>query len=235
MKLRCSTLRRKIDSWITIQHLYIPALRLARTLDNNAQQNRSEVDVSCIPLHLLSSLVPSISCDSRLLIIEWKLRSAQASDALDDLCEALCIRAYLLIDKQRFQRGQIANTCSNNTIARSQTKVQSAAARYRAARLTFCALSRRLHVDDEWKTKLPELKDQDICGMAAEEDDLISAKKKRRKLPGGKDKVIASEGYNKLSWIWTHSGAGEQADGDALLSDGTLLAMLILYCTKFQL
>ena len=232
MKLRCSTLHRKIDSWIAIQHMYIPALRLARTLDDDAQQDRSEVAVSCIPLHLPSSLISSISCDSRLLIIEWKLRSAQASDALDDLREALRIRSYLLIDKQRFKRGQIANTRSNNTIARCQTKVQTAVARYRAARLAFCALSRRLHVDDDWKTKFPKLKDQDIRGMAAEEDDSTSAKKKRRKLPGGKDKVIASEGYNKLSWIWTHSGAGEQADGDALLSDGTLLPTLVLYDTN---
>lgn len=205
--------------------MYIPGLRLARTLDDDAQQSQREAAVSSISLHLPSSLNPSVPCDSRLLIIELKLRSAQASDSLDDLREALRIRSYILIDKQRFQRGQIANTRSNDVIARCQAKVQAAAARYRSARLAFCTLSHRLHVDEGWKTKFPILKDHDIRGMAAEEDDSASARKKRRKLPGGKDKVIGSEGHKKLSWIWTHSGAGEQANGDAILSDGAICSV----------
>ncbi|KAF8191381.1 hypothetical protein BJ912DRAFT_836073, partial [Pholiota molesta] len=134
-----------------------------------------------------------------LLNIEWKLRQAQASDALDDLRESLRLRSYVLIDKAWFQR-----------------KVKAAANRYQVARLALTGLAPRLGVQG-WERLVPELKNNDI--RPAESDDLEKDKKKRRKRPGGVEKDVPSEGNRMLSWIWRHAGVGDQMQGDGALHD----------------
>lgn len=208
--------------------MYIPGLRVMQTLADDAQQNQQEIATHSIPLFLPSGLPSTVTCDTRLLLIEWKLCSAQASDGLDDLCEALRVRSFILIDKKLHQRGQIANTRTNDVISRFQMKVNSAADRYRAARAALENLAYRLNVDDGWTEDYPILKEQDVQGMAAEEDDSAVARKKRRKLPGGKEKEVGSEGHKRLSWIWMHSGIGKQAEGDQGLTDGMLFLLFLI-------
>ncbi|KAF9544699.1 hypothetical protein CPC08DRAFT_616066, partial [Agrocybe pediades] len=97
-----------------------------------------------IPLHLPSALPPTADCDTRLREIEYQLRIGQCNDSLDDLRNQLCVRAYVMIDKKRFQRGQKANTRSNAAIDKIHEKVNSAASRYRTARKAVSFLASQL-------------------------------------------------------------------------------------------
>ena len=60
-----NTLRRKIDAWITIQQLYIPAVALLRSQDDSAEV--APVAVQDIKLYLPSTL-PRVSLCSVLFI-----------------------------------------------------------------------------------------------------------------------------------------------------------------------
>ncbi|KAF8958754.1 hypothetical protein BDZ97DRAFT_1668023 [Flammula alnicola] len=218
LKLRMSTLKRKIEAWIEVQHMYIPSLRMVRARAHDAMDEQLEIPAHEVLLRLPSSLTSTTPCDMRLLSIEWKLRQAQASDALDDLREGLRLRSYVLIDKARFQHGQVANTRANTIVVRCQAKVNAAANRYCAARSALAGLAPRLGVEG-WENLVPELKKGDIRAAAAEDDDSEKARKKQRRKPGGTEKEVASEGHRMLSWIWRHAGVGEQMHGDGALHD----------------
>ncbi|KAF8874887.1 hypothetical protein CPB84DRAFT_1853471 [Gymnopilus junonius] len=106
LMLRSNTLKRKIEAWIEIQHMYIPSLHLFRSRAADMRDSPTETPPQDIPLLLPSSIPGDIPCDYRLKHIEWRLRYAQCGDSLDDLRDALCLRSFILIDKSRFQRGQ---------------------------------------------------------------------------------------------------------------------------------
>jgi hypothetical protein len=118
-----------------------------------------------------------------------KLRHAQAYESLDSLRHYLQFRAYLYKFKDRFVRGQGANTRARNAINSVQAKIDAAAAEYRVAYGALSLLS-SLHdvLDFGWKNELLPLKDEDIR-------DLSEGKAERL----GKTQ---SEGRRTISWIW---------------------------------
>ncbi|KAF9472585.1 hypothetical protein BDN70DRAFT_909114 [Pholiota conissans] len=197
-KLRANTLRRKITSWMEVQQMYIPGLYLFRLrASESSDEDREETPVYEIPLCLPSSIIDRTSCDIRLLMLEWDLRYAQCMDSLDELRDSLCLRAYVLIDKKRFQRGQRANTRSQGIVNRIQAKINRAAIQYRTARSAIESLAKPLGKVG-WDTHLLVLKDNDVRSLSAEE-------------------TSTSEGRRNISWIWVHMvGKGSQEPDDRL-------------------
>lgn len=104
------------------------------------------------------------------------------SKALDDLCSQLQVRAHVFKFKDRFVRGQGANTRARNTLEGIQNKIDSAANEYRVAYDALCCLGSMLR-ETTWKKDFLPLKNEDIR-------DLSEGKKKQ------------SEGRREVSWIW---------------------------------
>lgn len=163
------------------------------------------------PLWLPSTVHRQVPCDARLEEIEWKLRFRQAHDALEELRQALRSRAYMLRFKDRFLRGQGANTRARNCLKSVDAKVKAAAAKYRAAHSALSELSRLLGKVG-WKGTLRCLEEEDIRSMTE----------------GGDE--CSSEGRRRLSWIWLMcgyiEGCSEGVEDDSEeLQDGALFSM----------
>ncbi|KAF8194573.1 hypothetical protein BJ912DRAFT_1030927 [Pholiota molesta] len=197
-QFKSNTLRRKIITWIEAQQMYIPGLYLIRLRANNTNdEGQEETPVYEIPLMMPSSIFHLTSCDIRLMQFEWDFRYAQSVDSLDDLRDILIMRAYVLIDKRRFQRGQRANTRSQGLVDRIQTELRRAATRYRKARAAIELLAKPLG-KIAWDKDLLPLKDEDIQSLSPDDQE-------------------ASEGHRTVSWIWMHAvGDGERSADDRL-------------------
>ena len=200
---------RRIDTWEKIQTLFIPgvaslreaAREKAETLHSDLLQRPQD-----FPLFLPSSIARSVSCNETLKQIEWKLREGQAHDALNELRQALRSKAYMLRFKDRFLRGQGANTRARNCLKNIDGKVLASASKYRAAYRALVVLGGLLNKVG-WKNQLRHLADEDIRSMTDGTDD------------------ARSEGRRKLSWIWLVCGYSEGAveDDDEGMQDGTYI------------
>ncbi|TFK58315.1 hypothetical protein BDN72DRAFT_782249 [Pluteus cervinus] len=188
-------LYRRIAQWIEVQERYIPSTYTLRQDEASAANSIKEPWET--PLFLPSSIPHSTPCDARLQDAEWRLRSAQAHTALDELRRTLRLRAYLYIDKDKSSRGQHQNTRSHSHIHRTQTKVDAAVAKYRAARASIASLA-SLYTGSDWKNEFPILKDEDIRSLE-------------------KKKAEPAEGRRKVSWIW-----GVLGDGDVTMENDEL-------------
>ncbi|KAF8066636.1 hypothetical protein FPV67DRAFT_1417508 [Lyophyllum atratum] len=220
LQTQSNILRRKIDAWIAVQHLYMPALATIRTRDAEADDHDSD-PTEDVSLYLPSALAhssshpralpssrlqaPVVPCDIRLREMEWELRNAQASDALAELRDGLRLRSYLYIDKDRFQRGQRHNTRSRGIIDRTEVKIAAAASKYRAARLAIEGLAPALDKVG-WEDAYPLLAREDIRAMG-EADPSVRVR------PG------PAQGRHRGSWIWTRLGDLEYKDDDLLQDD----------------
>ncbi|TFK59339.1 hypothetical protein BDN72DRAFT_873055 [Pluteus cervinus] len=191
-----NNLHRRIEQWIEVQERYIPSTESLRQDGTNPANSIRELWET--PLFLPSAIPSSVPCDPRLQDVEWRLRSAQAHSALDELRRCLRMRSYLFIDKDQFSRGQHQNTRSQGMIQRTNTKVNAAAAKYREARACLKSLS-RLYDGDDWKNRFPTLKDEDIRSLQADSEEKTKKKKKADD---------PSEGHRKVSWIWGALGDG---------------------------
>ncbi len=128
--------------------------------------------------------------DLKLLEQEWALREAQAHDALADIRGFLELRCHLYQVKDRWARGQGANTRAMSSIAGVQYKVDMAAQRYRAAHNVLASLSPRLRKDGEdWRRMLRVLEDGDLRHVSEEDD--------------------TTESTRTMSWIWKQQPAAE--------------------------
>ncbi|KAJ3007703.1 hypothetical protein NUW54_g3442 [Trametes sanguinea] len=179
---RQNILHRKIQSWADIQRLFMPCVQAARarlTEDSTTHQPHR------IPLLLPSAACHYFPCTQDILRQEWILHEAQAHDALDDIRSRLEVRYYMYHSKDRFARGQGANTRMNNSIQLLQAKLLGDAERYRAAYDALCRLSPQLNKNiSEWGTVLRPLQDSDIRHLAEGEDG------------------NPSESRRTTSWIW---------------------------------
>ncbi|KAF9543190.1 hypothetical protein CPC08DRAFT_649965 [Agrocybe pediades] len=202
--LRANALTRKIANWIDVQHLYAPGLQIHRqSLAANAPEREEEIPAYEIELFLPSRIPRHISYSTTLADIEFQLRYAQCSDALDDLRSALCLRAYVILDKARFQvqRGRRANTRSQGIVDRVQERVAAAAERYRKGREALVSLSGFLGKVG-WERDMLELKPEDV------RPDLVS------------------EGHRSVSWIWRQMGGDLDMDTEFRLHE----SMRIEWC-----
>ncbi|KAF8234662.1 hypothetical protein L208DRAFT_1434610 [Tricholoma matsutake] len=217
LQYRANTLQRKISSWISVQHLYIPGLHVLRERDDrHAPPNQPEEPVSNIRLYLPSAvnMTSKVACDARLQRIECDLRQAQAHDALHELRDNLRLRSHVYIDKDRFQRGQRQNTRSRGLLDRLEVKVSTAAAKYRAARHAISTLAPSLSRVG-WKVEFPVLNDSDIRGLTDSSTPIHSHPSEGQEAPKAKKNsktLHQSEGRRDITWIWKKLGTLDNSD-----------------------
>lgn len=157
-----------------------------------------------LSLWLPSAFPRHVPCDTKFQEIEWSLRYGQAHDALQELHQALRSRAYMLRFKDRFLRGQGANTRARNCLKSVDVKVDASAEKYRAAHRAMVTLSPLLGKVG-WQGTLRSLADEDIRSMTAGTDGQ------------------SSEGRRRLSWIWLICSYGDESamrDDEEDLQDG---------------
>lgn len=202
VQFRANALMQRIDAWTTVQTLYIPgvaSLQAQAALMNNAVQKPQDIS-----LWMPSAISRQVACDTKLEEIEWKRCIGQAHDALNELRHALRSCSYMLRFKDRFYRGQGANTRCRNSLKAVDAKVDASAAKYCAAYSTLLRLSTLLGKVG-WKNTLRPLHADDIRSMTEGINDL------------------PSEGQQRLSWIWLvcgYSESGMDVKGDEELQDG---------------
>lgn len=187
---RRNTLQRKIDGWISIQQLYMPQLLAYRK--HWVDTHSDVVHAEQIPLFLPSAISSDIQCSKKALEYEWRLRKAQAYDALESLRNRLCLRTHMYKFKDRFVTGQRQNTRARSTINYVEAKIQADAERYRSAYSALTVLGPLLGEEssiDDLKT----LSHEDIQGAS-------------QGVEG------SSEGTRRLSWIWMINGVGLDSD-----------------------
>jgi hypothetical protein len=178
---RTNALQRRIDSWTRYQQLYMPIVSTLRSSMNPSPGAPQTLKPQDFPLYLPSAL-NHLDCNHRLMKHEWKLRQAQAHNALSELRSHLRLRSHIYKFKDKNLRGQAASTRAQNLIARVEAKKDAAVVKYRRARQAIESLSCRL---DEvgWEATLRPLKHEDIRPMGDFTGD-------------------HTQGTRTISWIW---------------------------------
>ena len=198
IQLRSNALQHKIESWCKFQLLYCPAvatLHAPSPKDNSA----SSIKPHLLPLWLPSQINGRVSVDASLVNIEFKLWHAQAYESLDSLRHYLQVHAYLYKFKDRFIRGQGANTQAHNAINSVQAKIDATAVEYRAAYGVLLLLSSQVF-EFWWKNELLLLKDEDIHDLSEGKTEQLGKKQ--------------SEGRRTISWIWKTVPADDLKNDD---------------------
>jgi hypothetical protein len=193
-QLQSNALRRKIDAWKIKQQLYTPCVIALRNME--PQGSATPRPVYQIPLWLPSQIGFKSTFDKRLADIEWRLRVAQAYEFLDQMRNNLQIRAHLFRFKDRFVRGQTANTRARNAISTVQAHIDANVETYCAAYAALLSLGALLGKVG-WQAKLQPLADSDVREISEGEDGF-------------------SEGRRKLSWIWKTLGVVDMEANDEL-------------------
>ncbi|KAH9836221.1 uncharacterized protein C8Q71DRAFT_708478 [Rhodofomes roseus] len=183
---RANALRRKLEAWFKIQQVYIPGAENLRTIQLKKADIQNPAAFN-LPLLLPSAISSTLELATSLRDIEWRLRHAQAHDALSDLRKHLRMRSHLYQFKDRFVRGQHANTRARSVIDNVQHKVDEDADRYRRARAALLSLSCTLGKTG-WEETLKVLGERDVRGMTAGTEE--------------EEQEQQSEGNRTLSWIW---------------------------------
>jgi len=146
-----------------------------------------------LPLWLPSQIGTQIPFNTCLAELEWELQYSQAHNALNSLQKNLQMHAHLFKFKNKFVRGQSANTKARNALATIQAHVDASGDKYQAAHAALLSLGALLG-KLSWQTRFLPLTDADKRELTEAE-------------PG------VSEGKQKLSWIWkTTNVTGSAAD-----------------------
>lgn len=187
-----NTLFRRITQWREVQLAYMPAVAALLLKSGPILLNPDEDTVNTelaetIPLHLPSSLPPSLQNSPALLSLaekELRLRLGQADEALENIRQNRRTLSGLI----RFKKFNISgagnkpNTRFRTVVNRLQNRIQQAADTYRAAYNTLSLLQ----PEGEWKKRFQVLHAEDIRGPERQPDD-----------PTGQ-----SRGRYEASWIW---------------------------------
>lgn len=185
---RSNSLRRKIEAWITVQHLYMPAVAAQRI--RNDSLATSPVAVQDIELFLPSSSPSILAISSANLVkSEWEYRIAQAKETLDLLRGYLMVQSHMYRSKDCHSRGQRQQTRSLRLLSDVQAKITYSTKSYRFTYDVLKLLSMRV-IDPSWQNQLRPLLDSDIVGLSS------------------MDNMGGSEGRRRLSWIWKAEGTG---------------------------
>ncbi len=201
LRERQNALQRRIDGWRTIQQLFMPTVT---TLIEHPDDSPLPQDLA---LFLPSRACTQVVVPRVLLEQEWRLRQAQAYDALTDLRGHLEVRAYIYRYKDQQVRGQREGLRSNDIVHGIENKLKIDKLRYRAAYSALTTLAAALAKYD-WRGSLQPLNDSDIRHISAGDGS-------------------GSEGRKELSWIWHAGGTddnltSERASGN-LQEGGSVL------------
>ncbi|KZP31898.1 hypothetical protein FIBSPDRAFT_944525 [Athelia psychrophila] len=206
-----NSLYRKLKTWTDIQQLYMPEVFVLRAREERAGADSTrEVPSHDIALHLPSSLPLRTPASQKLVEYEFRLRMAQAFEALEEIRWHLRLRMHMYRYKDRHV-------------------VDASAMKYTRARNAPATLASRTGAVG-WDTQLQELSDEDI--RAFTDDSEKERECKGRKTAQGKKGNAAQkkaqalgEGHKTLSWIW--KVVGVQDDGN---DEGVQEALHIEWC-----
>ncbi len=216
---RRNILQARLNNWFTIQTVYIPVAQNLRAFPHGADARASrheeidghkeiddeldsaswsstDNDAEKVSLFLPSQLPVSLwstGCMPGLHEIELKLRIAQASDALEQMKQHLCVQSGFVTYKitQVSGPGQKANTRACSLLLQFREKVLRCSDSYR---ISHAALE-ILDPTGDWRGQLRPLLEGDVQGPNGKSpDDVIPAMSKRSRATG--------EGLRELSWIW---------------------------------
>ncbi|KAG1722176.1 uncharacterized protein EDB91DRAFT_1240244 [Suillus paluster] len=194
-----NTLRRRIDTWMRMQELYMLSLAALRVSKSSVSGSMTAAP-EAIKLWLPSQISRTAPCNSGLQAIEWKLQYAQGHDALRSLCSNLRAQTAILKYKDRNLRGQGANTRAQNTLKAVEARIGAAASTYEYAHKALVVLSPRVN-QTGWHSSLRPLDRADVRSMT----DLLWGE---------------TEGTRKLLWIWNMWGvAANEIDKDNASED----------------
>jgi hypothetical protein len=162
-------------------------------------------------------------CPDGLATIEDRLRYAEASDSLENLCHHLRTRSFTNRFKIANVTGQIHNTRACETQHGIDDKVRAAEFQYRRARDALLKLQGR----GPWEDTLQELAQSDVRALnereltAVEKEDIRRVQERNGMIVEADDvnmemvvaKVVAvGEGQRKPSWIWFTGNVHEVMD-----------------------
>ena len=203
---RSNYLRRKIEAWIEVQHMYIPALIIVRSRAN--VKGGGSLAAQDVKLYLPSEIPQSIPCDNDLVESEWELRYAMADVTLNALRSHLILHSRLYKSKDRHSRGQYQNTRSNDLIHTVERRIKASISKYRHIRDAMMALSKHRNMgNSDWETVYRVLHDNDVRGLTSIDNE-------------------GAEGHKSMSWIWKIYGTGETGV-DQGTQDGTSLILFL--------
>ncbi|KAF7965863.1 hypothetical protein HWV62_41204 [Athelia sp. TMB] len=221
---RKTALKVKVKSWTNIQQLYMPEVALLRShLHTAALDSTHETPAYDIPLHLPSSLPPRIRTNSKLSEYEFRLRSAQAYEALEELRRHLLLRTHMWNFKDKNLKGQRANTRAGTLASRVQNKVNVSASKYTHARNAVASLAQRTGAVG-WETQFKELLSSDVRAFTDKTEEAAMAHKPKKKRQ--EQEKALGEGKKKLAWIWKVSRVGADVGDD----EGVQEALRIEWC-----
>ncbi|KAJ3529892.1 hypothetical protein NMY22_g8804 [Coprinellus aureogranulatus] len=191
IQLKSNVIVRKVDAWYRTLQLHIPESILLREEDVNSSKTVKPYDLS---LWLPSQIGRRAKFPITLAEIEFKLRKAQALDALTTIRRNLQRRATVYDLKHRWLRGQGANTRALNLVSTLQRKIESAKEEYLQARKALLSLAGVLGKKKVEEYFLP-LANDDLRALSPEST--ITAPS------AGQTKAVGQ------SWIWKHPGASD--------------------------
>ncbi|KAJ7775286.1 hypothetical protein B0H16DRAFT_1712863 [Mycena metata] len=215
---RGNKLRQKLLTWMDAQVLIIPHVAVLRAEEDRARKRISAtqvqpgVQVQHMSLWLPSRISGRVPCDTELYDYEFRLREAQAHEALDDVRHQLLLRTHLYKYKDRFARGVKANSRSQTKIVGVEERTRRSAERYRAAWRALKALGRQLKRSG-WEKALQPLMPEDVRGMPrALFQDPERKKLLMRKGPVARQQAqqVGAEAKARMSWIWRSPGLEEE-------------------------
>ncbi|KAJ6484089.1 hypothetical protein C8R45DRAFT_1214949 [Mycena sanguinolenta] len=230
MTERTSKLRRKIFTWIDVQQKFSPALANVRAREDETRARAAAtgqpvpgIAVSEIPLWLPSAVVDSrrvkteVGIQSSVCMHEYRLRVAQASEALHDVRRLLLVRTHLYKQKDAHARGVRANMRSSDKIAALNDQIKRAARAYRAARAALVMLAREVN-RREWENTLLPLAEDDVRGLPQSHFH-DPERKKKKKYSKKKARIARRERERPVSWIWVNRGEGWEPGDDVAMNE----------------
>ncbi|KIY44623.1 hypothetical protein FISHEDRAFT_77365 [Fistulina hepatica ATCC 64428] len=180
-----TSLQGRISQWTRNAEVHLPCI-----------PSLAEVDAEAAPEN---AQVPPL-----LMEIEWSLREAQASDALEGMQRSLRLNSYLAKSKRDWSRGVAANTRSQTAIQRVDQHIRGHISQYHDARTALKVLTQSLNKGGSWAIRFRELSDEDVRPLPV--DGL-------------------GEGGRASSWIWRVGSMG-QGTSEEILEDALRIEWL---------
>ncbi|KAG1812343.1 hypothetical protein EV424DRAFT_1473566 [Suillus variegatus] len=188
-----NTLQHRLDNWVRIQVLYMPAFApICSAEEANQFQRATTPKPEDFKLWLPSELDPHIPCHQKLCNCEWELHYAQAHDALNNVQQNIRLFAHLNMFKIANVRGQCASTRACTTLDLATAKMHASKAKYDVAWAALVALAPQLGKIG-WSDILHPLLVSDMRPMG----DFIQGQ---------------SEGTRGIPWIWKTPGVLQDND-----------------------
>ncbi|KAJ7079051.1 hypothetical protein C8R43DRAFT_1143320 [Mycena crocata] len=210
----CIAFFSKLRGFRRLQEIYMPGAVHELEAEEEARDTEMEPPkAEDVKLWLPSALRDDErvdGCRKGLPEMEAKLRAGQCRDALSNVRNRLHAKRHLLTYRDTNVAGQKAATRAYTLIERVGERVETAAAKYRRARLALIAL-KGVDACGEWKDmqvrdiQLDE--EREVDARARQKLGNIGSRSHRRQGPAlsSKDKY--------LSWIWTAGGGPGEKEG----------------------